>query len=103
MKKINAGLEFHHNKIDNPDRVQGSNKEIDMYQDIIGLEQQARLRVNELRRDRARYGADDLGILSLVARIAGGIGRAARAVERWATRPAPHPTELPRSHRWHNS
>ncbi len=75
-----------------------------MYQDIIGLEEQALIRVNELRHDRERFGdGEDLGLLSAIALAAGGMNRASRWIENWATRPAPIPTDRQRRHRWHNS
>lgn len=75
-----------------------------MYQDIIGLEELARIRRNELRNDLERFGhSQDLGILSLVAMVAGRVARFARSVETWATRPAPILNEIARAGRWHNS
>jgi hypothetical protein len=75
-----------------------------VYQDIIGFEEQARIRTAELRHERERYGGgQDLGLLSAIALAAGGVNRASHWIEQWATRPARIPADAQRRHRWHNS
>jgi hypothetical protein len=57
-----------------------------------------------LRRDRYRpEGVDNLGLLALLALVAGAISRTFGWLERWATRPVVISELSLGSHRWHKS
>lgn len=75
--------------------------------DIIGIEEQARIRVQQLSNDRRRYDVPQpLGLWVPVARVAGAIRRVAEAVETRANRlpnTDAYPVGMGREQRWPNS